>query len=118
MNEGRAMPQTTMRERSQLTEAAKPSTQAAPVAPAAKRSFRPFLILGAMVLLGLAALDVHLLLTADQENTDDAQIEADVITLAPRAGGYVKQMPMIDNQHVKQGQVLLQVDDTDLKLRV
>jgi membrane fusion protein (multidrug efflux system) len=120
MDQGSAMQQTTtIRERPQLNEPGKPTTPAAAPVPARPKStLRPFLILGLVVLLGLAGLGVHLLATANQENTDDAQVEADVVTLAPRVGGFIKQVMVTDNQSVKRGQVLLQIDDTDLKLRV
>src|ERR1043166_8659036 len=114
MDQGSAMQQqTTMRERdrSQITEAAKPGPPAA--VPARKGALKPFLILGVVVLLGLAGLGLHLLATANEENTDDAQVEADVVTIAPRVGGYIKQVFVSDNQSVKRGQVLVQIDDTD-----
>jgi membrane fusion protein (multidrug efflux system) len=87
-------------------------------ASAAKRSLRPFLILGAVVLAGLAALGVHLMATAGEENTDDAQVEGDVVALAPRIGGFVKEVAVLDNQHVNKGDVVLRLDDADLVVRL
>jgi membrane fusion protein (multidrug efflux system) len=106
------------RERSQLPETAKPSVQTTAPSRAKSSALRPFLILGVVVLIGLGGLGAHLLATANEENTDDAQVEADVVTIAPRVGGFVKQVLVSDNQAVKRGEVLLLVDDTDLKLRV
>ena len=84
----------------------------------AKRSLRPFLILGAIVLLGLGVLAAHMVATAHQENTDDAQVEGDVITIAPRASGFVHEVLVKDNQLVHKGDVLLKIDDTDLRARL
>lgn len=84
----------------------------------ANRSLRPFLILGAIVLLGLGVLAAHMIATAQQENTDDAQVEGDVITIAPRASGFVQEVLVKDNQLVHKGDVLLKIDDTDLRARL
>jgi membrane fusion protein (multidrug efflux system) len=92
---------------------------AAPSAtPPAKRSTRAFLILGLVVAAGLGVLTVHLVNTAGQENTDDAQIEADVVALAPRIGGFVDAVLVVDNQRVNKGDVLFKIDDRDLRSKL
>jgi len=83
-----------------------------------KRVPRPFLILGAIVLVGLGVLATHRVMTADEENTDDAQIEGDVVALAPHVGGFVNEVLVVDNQPVKKGDVLFKIDDTDLRARL
>ena len=52
------------------------------------------------------------------ERTDDAQVEADVVPLALRVSGQVQQVRVQDNQQVKAGDVLLELDDAELKARV
>jgi membrane fusion protein (multidrug efflux system) len=52
------------------------------------------------------------------EETDDAQIEANISPVIPRVGGYVKEVRVKDNQIVKKGDTLLILDDRDLALRV
>ncbi len=52
------------------------------------------------------------------EDTDDAQVEADISPVIPRVSGYVKEVRVKDNQLVKKGDTLLVLDDRDLKLNV
>ncbi len=52
------------------------------------------------------------------EETDDAQIEANISPVIPRVAGYVKEVRVKDNQVVKKGDTLLLLDDRDLALRV
>jgi membrane fusion protein (multidrug efflux system) len=50
------------------------------------------------------------------EETDDAQIEADIIPVIPRVSGYVKEVYVKDNQMVSKGDTLLIIDDRDYKI--
>lgn len=52
------------------------------------------------------------------EETDDAQIEANISPVIPRISGYVKEVRVKDNQMVKKGDTLLLLDERDLVLRV
>jgi membrane fusion protein (multidrug efflux system) len=52
------------------------------------------------------------------EETDDAQIEANISPVIPRVNGYIKQIFVADNQLVKKGDTLLILDDRDLKLKL
>ena len=52
--------------------------------PAPKRGKKPFLILGGMVAVFAGITGIYLLATANQESTDDAQVEADVVPIAAR----------------------------------
>ena len=52
------------------------------------------------------------------EETDDAQIEANISPVIPRVSGYVKEVRVKDNQHGKKRRYLLILDDRDLKLKV
>jgi membrane fusion protein (multidrug efflux system) len=55
---------------------------------------------------------------AGKETTDDAQIEAHVAYVAPHVAGQVKRVLVKDNQHVKVGDVLVELDDRDLDVRL
>ena len=48
--------------------------------------------------------------------TDDATVEANVIGVAPRARGQIIQLNIQDNQEVKAGDVLFQIDPADYQL--
>src|SRR5678809_1059462 len=52
------------------------------------------------------------------EETDDAQVSADIIPVIPRVAGYVSQVFVRDNQQVKKGDTLLILDDRDYKIKL
>lgn len=52
------------------------------------------------------------------QETDDAQVEANISPVIPRVSGYVREVRVKDNQRVKKGDTLLLLDDSDLKLKV
>jgi membrane fusion protein (multidrug efflux system) len=49
----------------------------------------------------------------DQETTDDAQVDADVIPLAVRASGLVTRVLVQENQAVKAGDIIMELDPAD-----
>ena len=49
------------------------------------------------------------------QSTDDAYVQADSSTIAPKVSGYVAGILVNDNQAVKAGQVLALIDDRDLR---
>jgi len=55
---------------------------------------------------------------AAHEDTDDAQVEGHVSPVLPRVAGYVGRVLVNDNQRVTAGQVLLEIDGTELDLKV
>ncbi|HET6436957.1 MAG TPA: HlyD family secretion protein [Anaeromyxobacter sp.] len=88
------------------------------VAGRASRRRRPFLILAGLLLLGAVGVAVHALLVAGQEETDDAQVEGDVIPLGPRVPGQVLSVAVAENQAVRRGDLVLQIDPADYQARV
>ena len=52
------------------------------------------------------------------EETDDAQVQANISPVIPRISGYITQVKVKDNQQVKQGDTLLVLDNRDLVLKV
>lgn len=102
-------------------ESPSPEAAAPPPAPAAapRRTRRRRAVAGGAMLLlaALAALGIHLFLTRGDETTDDAQVEADVVTLAPRVAGAVARVLVKDDQLVRRGDVLLELDDAELAAR-
>ncbi|MET1046066.1 MAG: HlyD family secretion protein [Hyphomicrobium sp.] len=104
-------------------QSAAPSTADASSALAAdaapKTGLRRALIAGA----SLAALGVAGYLGWEywtvwqfQVGTDDAYVQADNTTIAPRVSGYLTQVLVNDNERVKVGQVLARIDDRDYKV--
>src|SRR5262245_49067486 len=47
--------------------------------------------------------------------TDDAYVQADYTTIAPKVSGYIAEVLVADNQPVKTGQVLARIDDRDFR---
>ncbi|MCM3427868.1 biotin/lipoyl-binding protein, partial [Staphylococcus epidermidis] len=70
-----------------------------------------------IVVVAAAALD-WLFVLRFQESTDDAYVGGDVTVLAPKVNGFVDKILVTDNQRVKAGDVLVQLDarDYDAKL--
>jgi membrane fusion protein (multidrug efflux system) len=83
-----------------------------------KGSKRPLFILGGLVALMVLGIGGYALLTADEESTDDAQVEGDVVPLASRVGGQVLHVRVEENKAVKKGAVLFEIDDADYAARV
>jgi membrane fusion protein (multidrug efflux system) len=52
------------------------------------------------------------------EETDDAQISADISPVIPRIGGYVTEVRVRDNQLVKEGDTLLVLDNRDYVIKL
>ncbi|MFI5133102.1 MAG: HlyD family secretion protein [Chitinophagales bacterium] len=52
------------------------------------------------------------------EETDDAQVSADILPVIPRVSGYVSAIPVNDNQQVKKGDTLMILDDRDYKIKL
>jgi membrane fusion protein (multidrug efflux system) len=71
-------------------------------------------VLGAVLLVGAVVYGGASWLTRGRENTDDAQVDADVVTVSARVGGTVLAVHVADNQLVKRGDLLVELDTSDL----
>jgi len=49
------------------------------------------------------------------EETDDAYVGGDVTVIAPRVSGYIVDVAVHDNQHVRAGDLLFRIDDRDYR---
>ncbi len=49
------------------------------------------------------------------EETDDAYVQADMVAMSSRVAGQVAEVPVMDNQRVRKGDVLARLDDRDLQ---
>jgi membrane fusion protein (multidrug efflux system) len=49
-------------------------------------------------------------------STDDAYVRADNTTIAPKVSGYLREVLVGDNEHVKAGEVLARIDERDFKV--
>jgi len=65
--------------------------------------------------VALAAGGYWLLVGRYLEETDDAYLKADTVTVSPKVAGYVAEVLVRDNQQVAAGQVLVRIDDRDYR---
>jgi membrane fusion protein (multidrug efflux system) len=73
--------------------------------------------LGAVVLLGAAGYGAYYALVGSHHvETDNAYVGAYVAQVTPLVGGPVRSVAVNDTQAVKQGQVLVVLDDTDARI--
>jgi membrane fusion protein (multidrug efflux system) len=79
---------------------------------------RAYFILAILAIAVAAAWGIHRMWTAGKESTDDAQIDADVVPIAGRVGGVIKNVKVMDHQQVKAGAVLFEIDPADLDVEV
>lgn len=91
---------------------------AAQIAPARPNRRKPIVLLGGVVVgaLVLWAVFGGLIGGGASVSTDDAYVQADLSQMAARVSGYVATIPVVANQHVAKGDVLVQIDDGDLKI--
>jgi len=93
---------------------------AAGVPPAAKKfNFRKALLTGAALamLAGTAWYGWdYWTVGRFQVSTDDAYVKADNTTVAPKVSGYLSQVLVGDNERIKAGQILAQIDDRDFNV--
>jgi membrane fusion protein, multidrug efflux system len=83
----------------------------------AKKGRRGYLIVGAIAAVGGLIGGAYMLLTAGKESTDDGQVSADVVPIGLRVGGLVTKVFVKENQLVKQGDPLAEIDDADYLAR-
>lgn len=76
------------------------------------------IVLGALVVLGAIFGITKYIHSQHHEETDDAQVEADINPIIPKVSGYVAKLFVEDNQVVKAGDTLVILDDRDLALKV
>ena len=90
-----------------------------PMPEAPKKRSKSFLIiLSVFVLLGAWFGITTYTHNQHHQETDDAQIEANISPVIPRVAGFVKEVRVKDNQMVKKGDTLIVLDDRDLALDV
>jgi membrane fusion protein (multidrug efflux system) len=79
---------------------------------------RALFIVGGIAVAVILGVLVYVLLHAGKESTDDAQVDADVVPLAPRVAGQVAAVLVAENQAVKKGDVVVQLDERDYQAKV
>lgn len=76
------------------------------------------LILGSIAGVGAIAALAFWWHGRGHESTDDAFIQADIVIVSPKVGGTVKAVAVVENQSVKAGDLLVELDPADLEVQV
>ena len=79
-----------------------------------KRILIPALIMTTLILLGIFSF-IHSL---SYQSTDDAFIEGHLVSVAPKVAGQVVELNFNDNDYVKKGQLLVEIDSRDYQNKV
>src|SRR6185436_11096233 len=75
-----------------------------------RRSARAKWVLLAIVLVAIVAGTSYWYITKDEISTDDAFTDGHAVTIAPQVSGAVVALKVGDNQRVKAGDVLIEID--------
>jgi len=93
-----------------------------PDAEVARRPFykrRSVIIIAAVVLvLGTIFGVRYWLYSRSHESTDDAFIDGHIIQVSPKVSGYVAKIYVKDNQQVKEGDLIAELDARDYEVRL
>ena len=84
----------------------------------AGRAARAYVLLAAVAAVIAGVWFVHRWMTKGKQSTDDAQVEADVVPVSSRVGGVILAAKVHDNQMVKKGDVLFEIDPAYLDVEV
>ena len=90
----------------------------APLRAPRKSKLRPYVILAIVVALGVGAYFAFTWWTRGKESTDDAQVDADVVPVSARVAGVLLHVRVVDNQAVKKGELLAEIDPAELSAKV
>ncbi|MFL5583184.1 MAG: HlyD family secretion protein [Gemmatimonadaceae bacterium] len=75
-------------------------------------------IVGLVLLVGLVVAGRKLLYARAHESTDNAQVDGHIVPVIAKVGGYVEAVNVVENQPVKEGQVLVTLDTRELQVRL
>lgn len=87
--------------------------------PAPKKRNPVFIIILAVLVIGGGWFGISKYIhSLHHEDTDDAQVSADISPVIPRVAGYIADIKVKDNQWVKKGDTLLVLDNRDYVIKV
>ncbi len=76
-------------------------------------------VIGILILIGAALFAYKkIAYSLHNEDTENSQIECNIVPVSPRISGYVDQVFVKENQRVHKGDTILKLDDRDLKIRL
>ena len=103
------------------TESSPSGFRVEPNAEPPKSSRRKFIVLPILVLLGLAGIVWGVKKWSygrSHESTDNAQVDGHIVPVLAKVGGYVTDVRVSENVHVKEGAELVHIDDAEYKVKL
>ena len=89
-----------------------------PATPTNNKHIRKIIIGTAALVAAVAVTAYYVTFVLPFESTDDAFIESHVTSVAPQIAGRVTQLLVNDNQPVKKGELLVQIDPQDFQVKL
>jgi membrane fusion protein (multidrug efflux system) len=83
-----------------------------------RRKIVAFIVFPAIIVIGAAAIYFYLQYKKTHISTDDAYVEGYIHTIAPKISGTVKSLHISDNQLVRKGDLLLEIEPQDYNVAV
>ncbi len=102
----------------ETTAAAMPEIAEHEPAIGSTKAKRLYLILGIAVAAMLLGYGIYAMLAAGKESTDDSQVAADIVPVAARVAGQVTAVYITENQPVRSGQPLADLDPSDAQVKL
>ena len=110
-----------------MTTETTPNSSAGPAAPLppsqspatpgnGKRRRALLVVLAVLVIAGIAWLAYYLLVARWRQDTDDAYVQGNIVSITPQTMGTVVAINADDGMRVKAGQVLVQLDPNDARV--
>ncbi len=103
-----------------VRDASRPRPQGGSSNEAPQSSRRPWVwvLLCVLAMGGIAGGTAYYLYALGYESTDDAFIAGHVVAVSPRVAGHVAHVYVTDNQSVKKGDLLVELDPSDFEARL
>lgn len=94
-----------------MTDSKQPSPEQRPH----RRNRAPLIATALMLSLGILGGGYWFSYGQYFESTDNAYLQGDITNISPKVSGYIAESFVADNQSVKQGDLLVQIDDRDFR---
>ncbi len=90
---------------------------AEPAAASRSGPKRGYYIVGGLALALAVGIGGYMIMTGGKEDTDDAQVSADIVPVGTRVAGQIVNVRIQENQFIKKGEPIADIDDADYAAR-
>ncbi len=81
-----------------------------------KKSYKQIIIGVCVIILASVCILGYWLYTKYHPSTDNAYVQANIIDISPQASGFIKKVHVQNNQYVKQGDLLIEIDPVNYSI--